>query len=198
MRQPAVVLVGLFGVACVTAPVATTTGPAMCDPTNGSPPWVTKGSSAFGGDAGKAFYGVGSVGNIMDYSMRRDMAQAKARAAIADILNNYVKKLSKLYNESTSETTKEGTSPQEVQMATQALKNYTDAQLRGVDIVDTFQSKCDTTMFALAKMDFNALKDNMQHAQELNDRMREVIKQRADSAFDELDKEGAKNASTGQ
>ncbi len=51
-----------------------------------APAWVTKGSGAFTGDRGKAFYGVGSAPKMIDVSMQRDRASDRARRGILQVL----------------------------------------------------------------------------------------------------------------
>lgn len=191
MRQSAILLIGLLAVACAAAPPVAQKAPSVYD---GAPAWVVKGGAAFSGDHGKAFYGVGKVSDILNQAMRSDVAETKARAAIGDIMNQYVSKLTKVYNEATSQSTAAGTSPQEDQRAEQALKSFTHAQLVGVEIVDRWISQDNSTEFALAKLDFDNFKDSVQKAHELSDRMRDVIKAHSDAAFQELNAEEAKHA----
>lgn len=159
----------------------------------GAPDWVQQGSGAFSGDRGKGFYGVGSASKIMNPSLRRNAADSAARAEIAKIMNTYVANLFKQYNESASNGDP-NTGPQEVQMVTNTLKTFTQAQLQGVQIVRHWISNDGSTEFALAQLDFSQFKDDMNQVKALNDRAREVIKARADLGFDELAKEEAKRA----
>lgn len=157
----------------------------------GAPEWVQQGSGAFSGDRGKGFYGVGAASKIMNPALRRNTADANARAEIAKIMNTYVANLLKQYNESVSDGDP-NKAPQEVQMVTNTLKSFTQAQLQGVQIVRHWISNDGSTEFALAQLDFSQFKDDMNQVKALNDRAREVIKARADAGFAELEKEEAK------
>lgn len=190
MRRSSLLLVGLLAVACSAAPAAPARAPSVYD---GSPSWVTRGGGAFGGDKGKAFYGVGMAANIQMASLRRSASDAQARADIAKAMNTYVADLLKSYQESTAAVSKTGTSPQEVQMVTDTMKTFTQQQLNGAQIVDRWISNDGSTEFALAQLDFDQFKDSMNKVTELNDRMRDVIKARADNAFDQLSKEETKH-----
>ena len=190
MRQSAILLIGMLGAACAGAPPVAQKAPNIYE---GAPDWVKKGGAAFSGDHGKAFYGVGRISDIMNPASRSDLAEAKARAAVGDIMNQYVSKLTKIYNEATSQSTAAGVSPQEDQRAEQALKTFTSAQLNGVEIVDRWISQDNSTEFALAKLDFDGFRDSVQKAHELSDRMRDVIKAHSDAAFVELNAEEAKH-----
>lgn len=158
---------------------------------DGAPEWVVKGSGAFGGSQGKAFYGVGSASNIRNPGLLRRAADSQARAEIAKIMNTYVSNLEKQYQESTFAGDEHGQA-QEVQQVTNALKSFTQAQLNGVQVVDHWISKDGSTEFSLAYLDFDVMKNGMDKVATLNDRMRAVVKARADSAFDELAAEEAK------
>lgn len=170
---------------------ACASGPSAGGVYDGAPDWVVKGSGAFGGSQGKAFYGVGSASNIQNPGLRRRAADSQARAEIAKILNTYVANLEKQYQESTFAGDEHGQA-QEVQMVTNALKSFTQAQLNGVQIVDHWISKDGSTEFALALLDFDMMKDSMDRVNTLNDRMRAVVKARSDAAFDELAAEEAR------
>jgi len=155
---------------------------------DGAPDWVQQGSGAFGGERGKAFYGVGTASNINMESLRRATSDASARAEIAKIMNTYVANLLKQYQESASD----GEKNQEVQMVTNTLKTFSQAQLQGVQIVKHWISNDGSTEFSLAQLDFSQFSQDMGQVKALNDRAREVIKARSDQAFNELGAEEAK------
>lgn len=184
-------LVAVLALSCAGAPPAPTRAPSVYD---GAPAWVTRGGGAFTGDKGRAFYGVGMASNIQMESLRRSESDAQARADIAKSMNTYVADLLKSYQESTAAVSKAGTNPQEVQMVTDAMKTFTQQQLNGAQIIDRWISNDNSTEFALAQLDFDAFKDSMNKVNELSDRMRDVIKARADQGFNDLEKEEAKHA----
>ena len=65
------------------------------------PEWVTKGSGAFKGEDGKAFFGVASVWGITNPSLARTTADNRARAEIAKIFKTYTAALMKDFQAST-------------------------------------------------------------------------------------------------
>jgi len=191
------ILCGVIGLmaACGPAHVDNGPGPATRQPSvyDGSPDWVRKGSGAFGGERGKSFFGVGQASKIQNAGLRRTAADAQARTEIAKIMNTYAASLVKMYNESVSNGDP-NTAAQESQMVTSAMKNFTQAQLQGVEIIDHWISNDGSTEFALAQLDFSQFKQDADKVKQLNDRAREVIKARADEAFGEMEKEEAKRA----
>ena len=49
---------------------------------DGTPKWVKRGSGAYDGEAGKAFYGVGVVTGIQNISLSRQTASNRARGEV--------------------------------------------------------------------------------------------------------------------
>src|SRR3954454_16648411 len=66
------------------------------------PEWVVKGSRAFGGEAGRIFYGVGQVNGIKNMALARTTADNRARAEIAKIFETYSASLMKDYQAATT------------------------------------------------------------------------------------------------
>jgi hypothetical protein len=91
-----VAAIGVVGSACGGDETLTGTS------ASGAPNWVLKGSGAFTGDRGKAFYGVGSAPKMIDVSMQRDRANNRARRQILQIFNTYIAYMMKDYARSTT------------------------------------------------------------------------------------------------
>jgi hypothetical protein len=155
-----------------------------------APNWVNKGSGAFNGEKGRVFYGIGISGGIRNPALRRQDADSKARADIAATLNTYVTRLTKSYSASTLAGDPNQSS--EEQHVQDALKTYTQMQLSGVGIVDHWVAN-DGTEYALAQLDMDGFKGQMDKMKELNAKVKEAVKANADKAFDELNAEEAKH-----
>lgn len=155
------------------------------------PDWVNKGSGAFGGDKGKVFYGVGIASGIRNAAMRRSTSDSRARAEIAKILDTYVAVLNKDYMAST--TAGDMSASSEEQHVQQALKTYSQMELSGVTIIDHWVDN-DGTEYALAQLDMDQFKTNLDKMKELNAQVRDQVRANADKAFDELSGEEAKHA----
>ncbi|HZX93559.1 MAG TPA: hypothetical protein VFE90_03525 [Myxococcales bacterium] len=154
------------------------------------PDWVNRGSGAFGGDKGKVFYGVGIASGIRNAAMRRSTSDSRARAEISKILDTYVSVLNKDYMAST--TAGDMSASSEEQHVEQALKTYSQMELSGVQIIDHWVDT-DGTEYALASLDMDAFKGNMDKMKELNAKVRDAVRANADKAFDELSAEEAKH-----
>jgi len=177
-------LVGLLALAACATPAATVkAGPE-------APKWVTRGSGAFD-DGGKAFYGVGIASGIKNISLRRNQCDAQARAAIAKLMNSYTKALDKSYQASTSGGGM--TEASEEQAVSSTLKAFTEQRIVGADIVDHFVDG-DGNEYALARLDFGLFNDGAQKVKDMNERVRQVIQNHADNAFQELEAESKANA----
>jgi len=177
-----VLLAGLLS-ACESTPDKTPQGTIPIQDLN-APDWVVKGQGAFND---RAFYGVGSAVGIRNSSLLRTASENRARAALADVFDNYVKKLYKDYQESA--TTGDMSKTSETQYIEQALKSITNMSLRGSTIVDHWQNPHNGEMFSLAKIDLDHFEKNLEQYNDLSKEIRDQIKDQAEKSFDELDKE---------
>ena len=179
-------VVAILGAACG--------GPSAPPPpqnlTNGSPDWVNKGGGAFKGEKGRVFYGVGISSSIRNAGLRRTDSDGKARADIAATMTTYVTRLTKSYAAST--TAGDPNASSEEQHVSDALKTFTQMQLSGVSIIDHWIAN-DGTEYALAQLDMEGFKGNMDKMKELNSKVKDAVKANADKAFDDLASEEAKH-----
>jgi hypothetical protein len=155
-----------------------------------APAWVSKGGGAYGGERGKVFYGVSSAYGIKNFSLLRSAADDRARNDAAKVLQFYTASLKKDYMASIMAGNPNVTS--EEQLVEQALKTVTSMTLSGVEIVDHWQNPETGELFALARLDLNAFKDNLERMRDLNEKVKEHIRKNADRLHDELEKEEAK------
>ena len=160
------------------------------NPAQNGPDWVNKGSGTGTGDKGRVFTGVGISSGVRNASLRRTDADAKARAAIAATMSTYVTRLTKSYADSTTAGDPKVSS--EEQHVSDALKTFTQMQLSGVAIVDHWIAN-DGTEYALAVLDIDGFKGQMDKMKDLNAKVKEQVKANADKAFDELSAEEAKH-----
>lgn len=155
-----------------------------------APKWVLKGSSAFGQEKERAFYGIGSAVGIKNTSLLRSTADNRARNEIAKVIEVYSASLSRDYAASTMGGDVNTTS--EEQHVEQAIKTVTTATLSGVEIIDHWQNPKTGELFSLAKLDLEKVRDNIEKAKELNAKAKEYIKQNAERLHEKLEKEEEK------
>ena len=183
-------LIFLFG-ACVSIPELPPQPKALVD--YKAPKWVLVGGGAFTDDKGKAFYGVGSATGIKNYSLQRQIADDRARADLAKVFEYYVETLTKDYQAHT--TAGSFATSSEEQNAEAAVKVVVSSTLRGVTIIDHFEIPARRELISLARLDYDAFKQNVTQAEEfkqLPQKVREDIKDRADALHEEMEEESRK------
>ena len=183
-------LIFLFG-ACVSIPELPPQPKALVD--YKAPKWVLVGGGAFTDDKGKAFYGVGSATGIKNYSLQRQIADDRARADLAKVFEYYVETLTKDYQAHT--TAGSFATSSEEQNAEAAVKVVVSSTLRGVTIIDHFEIPERRELISLARLDYDAFKQNVTQAEEfkqLPQQVREDIKDRADALHEEMEAEARK------
>jgi hypothetical protein len=80
----------------------------------------------------------------------------------------------------------------EEQHVEQAIKTVTSMTLSGAEIVDHWQHPASGELFALARLDLEAFKDQFDKVQNLDKKVKDYIKENADKLHDELEKEEQK------
>ena len=183
-------LIFLFG-ACVSIPELPPEPKALVD--YKAPKWALVGGGAFTDSEGKAFYGVGSATGIKNYSLQRQIADDRARADLAKVFEYYVETLTKDYQAHT--TAGSFATSSEEQNAEAAVKVVVSSTLRGVTIIDHFEIPARRELISLARLDYDAFKQNVTQAEEfkqLPQKVREDIKDRADALHEEMEEESRK------
>ena len=170
------------------------------DPTQGTTPggapaWVNKGSGAFDGPNGKAFYGVGILQGVQNPGLARQAVDNRARAEIAKIFDLYIAAMMKDYQRST--TAGDFKASAEEQDIVSAQKTVTEVTLRGVEVRDHWTDPQSGTIYALAVLDMNGIKAGLDNAQGLNSRIRDHVRANAARAFEDLDRELQKRTDRG-
>ena len=183
-------LIFLFG-ACSSIPQIPDAPKALSE--YKAPKWALIGGGAFTDDKGKAFYGVGSATGIKNYSLQRQIADDRARADLAKVFEYYVETLTKDYQAHT--TAGSFATSSEEQNSEAALKVVVSSTLRGVTIIDHFEIPERQELLSLARLDYDAFKQNVTQAEEfkqLPPQVREDIKDRADALHEEMEAESKK------
>jgi hypothetical protein len=169
---------------CSSAPVAPTAS-------KGEPDWVNKGSGAFDTPKGKVFYGVGVAQGIKNIALLRSTADDRARVEIVKTIKIHIARLKKDYQASTTGGADMSLSTEE-QHTWEAIESYAEMELNGAEIIDRWRDTSEGVQYALAKLDLTAFKDTLDKAKELNSKVRDFVKDNANKAFEELNKEKEK------
>ena len=193
MKQFIMVSLILLLGACGTIPTIPEPPKALVD--YKPPAWVLSGGGAFTDKQGKAFYGVGSATGIKNFSLQRQVADDRARADLAKVFEVYTETLTKDYQAHT--TAGSFATSTEEQNSEAAVKVVVSSTLRGVVIVDHFEIPERQEFISLARLDYNAFKQNVEQAEEfkvLPPQVRQDIKDRADALHKEMEAEAKKLA----
>ena len=153
----------------------------------GPPEWVLKGGGAYKDSEGKAFYGVGSATGIKNFSLQRAAADDRARNDLAKVFKFWTKSLTKDYMAHTA--TGDFMVTTEEQSVEMAIKTVTAATLTGVMIIDHWQHPHRNEIFALARLDLEKFKENLDHHEELSKEVRDAVKEGAEKLHEELEQE---------
>ncbi|MBI3358551.1 MAG: LPP20 family lipoprotein [Nitrospirae bacterium] len=162
-----------------------------CSSTPKRPDWIMKGAGAFPKE--KSFYGVGAVSGVKNIPLAYRAADNQARADIAKQFDIYTASLMKQYAASTAVGDMSKSS--EEQNIEEATKTFTAISLSGIQIVDHHEESSKDgipTIYSLAKLDLERVKENMEQAKELSAEVRDSVRKNADKSFDNLEKEEAK------
>jgi hypothetical protein len=156
----------------------------------GAPCWVAKGGGCyFKNEAERAKYicGVGSVGGTRNVGLAREAAMGRARTEIARSLSVRVTSMLKDYQSTTTGGEEFGTSAADEQHITDVSKQVTDMTLSGTEIVDSWVSGSGT-YYALCRLNVDGFKDAVRRMTQLSESVRQAVVERADKAFEELDR----------
>ncbi|MCA9666242.1 MAG: hypothetical protein KC503_11665 [Myxococcales bacterium] len=162
---------------------------------DGKPRWVRRGSGAYDGANGKAFYGVGIVTGIQNISLARQTSDNRARGSVASMFHAYIAKMMKDYQRSTTAGNFQASAEEQDVVAAQ--KTITEVTLRGVEIRDHWRDPQSGALYALAILDMNGIMKSLNDANRLNRRIATYVRANARRAFNDLDKELAKKTARG-
>lgn len=156
---------------------------------DGAPAWVTKGRFGVEKDSkSKYVYGVGNVGGTRNVGLAREAALGRARTDLARSLQLKVTAMLKDYQGTVTGGAEFGTAAADEQKITDVAKQVTEMNLSGTELVDTWISK-NGTMWALCRLDVEGFKNTVNKMTQLSESVRRAVEERADKAFEELDRE---------
>jgi len=189
-----VVAVGLLA-ACEDAPQTTksdgTPGPIQDYVKAGiAPKWVSHKGAAFSGDKA-VFYGVGNAAGLVNPSLKRKAAEASARRDLAQEFQVYIAALQKQYQ---AETTAGAMDKHSVEQHIEdVMKQVTEQTLTGSSIVEYWEHPDRNEAYALARLDLArfeemvaALQSNNQQFKQLDDKIKETIKQNSEKLHQQM------------
>ena len=155
-----------------------------------APKWITQKGAAFSGDKA-VFYGVGNTAGTINPSLKRKAAEASARRDLAQEFQVYIAALQKQYQ---AETTAGAMDRHSVEQHIEdVMKQVTEQTLTGSSIVEYWEHPNRDEAYALARLDLArfeesiaSMQSNNQQFKQLDDRMKETIKQNAEKLHQQM------------
>jgi len=155
-----------------------------------APKWVSQKGAAFSGDKA-VFYGVGNAAGLVNPSLKRKAAEASARRDLAQEFQVYIAALQKQY---LAETTGGAMDRHSVEQHIEdVMKQVTEQSLTGSSIVEYWEHPDRNEAYALARLDLarfeemmTALQSNNQQFKQLDDKIKETIKQNAEKLHQQM------------
>jgi len=147
----------------------------------GAPDWVNKGSAALSTKDGRLFQGVGSASPMGSMSLQESTADDRARAEVARELSSYLDVVSNDYvaNVKTGATNNDS----EASVSRQ-IKETTAVNLSGARIIGHWLDKKTNTIWAIAELDLNHVKNTVAGVANMNADLKKYIGDHADNIFD--------------
>ena len=158
------------------------------------PAWVEKSSGAFPGEVDTVIIGVGVIDTnaVPNISVQRQTVDHRARAEVAKVLKTTVANMIKDYMDQHKDYFDVENTAGSDEFIEIITKSVTDATLINCQIVDHYRDKENNAYYALARMDLNSsiydeYKNSMKKV--LREQHRVIVKERAEDALKDLDKE---------
>lgn len=172
--------------ACGSSEEKKNTGSAVKNELEGAPDWVMGNENT-----SKQICGVGSAAGTRNASLARTAAMGRGRTEIARTLQVQVKSMLKDYQSTTTGGEAFGQAANDEQHIEDVSKQITDTTLTGSELRKTWISN-PGTLYVLMCIDLQKFKDALNNMSQLNEQVRAAVVERADKAFEALDKETAK------
>lgn len=151
----------------------------------GAPDWVNKGTAYVNDEGGRLFHGVGSAGPMGDASLQRATADDRARAEVARIFSTYVDAMSRDYQAASRADDRRATE----ETVSRRIKNLTRVNLAGARIIARWLDERSRTVYAIAELDIQQVKDTLGAARDMNADLRRYVAANADNLFDQVAEE---------
>lgn len=181
-----VFVVSVLVSSCGSSEEKKSTGSAVKNELEGAPDWVMGNENT-----SKQICGVGSAGGSKNASLARTAAMGRGRTEIARTLQVQVKSMLKDYQSTTTGGEAFGQAANDEQHIEDVSKQITDTTLTGSELRKTWISN-PGTLYVLMCIDLQKFKDALSNMTQLNEQVRAAVVERADKAFEALDKETAK------
>jgi hypothetical protein len=155
-----------------------------------APSWVVNGCDEFFGDlSSDNVCGVGSAEGSRNTALMRTTAIGRGRTEIARSLQTRVLAMLKDYASTTTGGRDFGNSANDEQHIVDVSRQITEMSLSGTELTETWISQTGT-YYVLVSLDVEKFSQSVSEMEQLTERTREAVVERAEREFRELD-EGA-------
>lgn len=164
--RSACLLLTMFILSCVMQPL---------EETSFEPDWVRTGSGAAQTEQGRFFYGVGTAAGLQSRILLRATADNLAREELAKVIDRFMRAL-------TLDQRAGPDSPGGPVSFHTLIQNV----LRDATIVDHWTDPRDGRLYALCRLDLDAIKENLARDRELEMALRNAMLSRADQVHAQM------------
>jgi len=150
----------------------------------GAPDWVNKGTQVLNDKGGRLIHGVAVAPSMNDLSLQTSVADDRARAEIARVLNSFMHVVSQDYTASAGT----GQDQQSEQSMSRQIQNITEQNVSGARILTHWPNPKDGSLWSVAELDLNQVKDLVANSKDMNSAFRDYFSSHADNIFDSMQK----------
>lgn len=148
----------------------------------GAPDWVNEGHQALNNGKKRFFRGIGSAPVMNDLSLQKNTADNRARAELAQVFNAFVNVLSNDYSAVVSDTD----TVMNEQAMSRTIKNMTEINLVGVEIIGRWKDKKTGTLYSLAELDLEKITSLTSSVDNMNPEFKQFVQQNSTNIFDAM------------
>lgn len=175
-------LFALSLIAVVVAACATKTQVESDLGISGAPEWVNEGTNTLNNRDGRLFHGVGQAPAMGDEALQISTADSRARAEVARIFSSYLDVVGHDYLSATGA----GKDADAQQSVSQQIHNLTKVNLAGARIIAHWRHEKTQTIYSLAELDMNQVKQTAAAADNMNEDLRRYLSTQGDNIFDRM------------
>jgi hypothetical protein len=152
---------------------------------SGAPDWVNEGTQYLNDKNGRLFHGVGQAPPMGDESLQISTADNRARAEVARILSSYLDVVSNDYTAASGS----GDKAISQQAVSRQIRNLTKVNLSGVKIIGHWRNDKDNTIFSIAELDLEQVKQTTDMVNDMNGDLKRYINDHSNNIFDQVSQE---------
>jgi hypothetical protein len=148
-----------------------------------APDWVNEGTNTLNNRDGRLFHGVGQAPTMGDEALQIATADGRARAEVARIFSSYMDIVGQDYLSATGA----GKDADAQQSVSQQIRNLTKVNLAGARIIAHWRDEKTQTIYSLAELDMNHVKQTAAAADNMNEDLRRYVSTQGDNIFDRIE-----------